>query len=283
MTRPAATRIARRTLEDTRHQAIRLLERGLHPEAAAVAVGCGRSTVYGWWQAYQVGGLAALRVRKAPGARPKLTPRQQAQLRRWITGKDPRQLQFDVALWTRDLVRTLIAERFGVEMSAQGASNLLQRLGLSPERPLVRAYQQDPERVRRWRAVELPRIRAATKAASGHIFFCDETGVRTDHHPGTSWGAGGQTPGVRGTGQRRALHMISAISTRGTLHFAVIEGQTTADSFIAFLHKLLHDIRGPIFVIVDGHPAHTASKTKAFVQTHPRLLGLCFLSPYSRS
>jgi len=276
-----ATRVARRTLEDTRHQVIRLIERGLHPEDAAVAVACGRSTVYGWWRAYRAGGLAALRVRKAPGARPKLTPRQQAQLRRWIIGKDPRQLQFEFALWTRDLVRTLIAERFGVEMSAQGVGNLLHRLGLSPQRPLVRAYEQDPERVRRWKAVEFPRIRAAAKAAGAHIFFCDEAGVRTDHHTGTTWGAVGQTPVVRGTGQRRSLNMISAISTRGKLHFAFIDGRTNADSFIAYLKKLLHDIRGPVFVIVDGHSAHTATKTRAFVQAHQRRLSLFFLPPYS--
>jgi len=244
-------------------------------------VACGRSTVYGWGRAYHAGGWVVLRVRQAPGARPKLTPRQQAQLRRRIIGKDPRQLQFEVALWTRDLVRTLIAERFGVEMSAPGVGNLLPRLGLSPQRPLVRTYEQDPERVRRWQAVEFPRIRAAAKAAGAHVFFCDEAGVRTDHYAGTTWGAGGQTPVVRGTGQRHSLNMISAISTRGKLHFAFIDGRTTADSFIAYLQKRLHDIRGPIFVIVDGHSAHTASTTKAFVQAHPRRLRLFFLPPYS--
>ncbi len=278
---PAATRIARRTLEDTRYQVIRLLERGLHPEDVAVAFGCGRSTVFGWWHAYQAGGLAALRVRKGPGARPKLTATQQAQLRRLIVSKDPRQLQFEFALWTRDLVRTLIADRFGVEMSRQGVGLLLRRLGLSPQRPLIRAYEQDPDRVRRWKAVEFPRIRAAAKAAGAHIFFCDEAGVRTDHHAGTTWGAVGQTPVVRGSGQRRSLNMISAISTRGKLHFAFIDGRTNADSFVAYLKKLLHDIRGPIFVIVDGHSAHTAAMTKAFVQAHQRRLSLFFLPPYS--
>jgi hypothetical protein len=36
---------------------------------------------------------------------------------------------------------------------------VLARLGLSCQRPLWRAYQQDPERVRRWREQEYPAIR----------------------------------------------------------------------------------------------------------------------------
>jgi transposase len=61
-------------------------------------------------------------------------------------GKEPRQLQLDFALWTRELVREVIRRKFGVEYTLQAAGNILRDLGLSPQRPLVRAYEQDPER-----------------------------------------------------------------------------------------------------------------------------------------
>jgi transposase len=136
-----------------------VVENGLHPEDAATAFGCGRSTVYGWLAAYDAGGLDALTVRKAPGAAPKLTKDQMRQLRQWITGRDPRQLEFDYALWTREIIRELIERKFGVSYTLQGLGKLLSRLGLSPQRPLVRAYEQDPERVRRWKEEEYPAIR----------------------------------------------------------------------------------------------------------------------------
>lgn len=281
MPRVVRTRVGRATLEETRQRVIQAIENGLHPLQAAVAFACGRSTVYGWLRAYQEQGWAGLRVRKAAGPEPKLTARQTAQLRRWIVGKDPRQLQFEYALWTRQLVRDLILRKFGVTMTPQGVGKLLRRMGLSPQRPLVRAYQQNAERVRHWKEVEYPRIHAAAKRAGAQIFFCDEAGVRTDHHTGTTWGEVGRTPVVRGTGARLALNMISAVSTRGKLHFSFVEGRVNADAFIAYLKKLLHDVRGPVVVIVDGHSAHTAAKTRKFVESTHGRLHLYYLPPYS--
>ncbi len=54
-----------------------------------------------------------------------------------------------------------------------------------------------------------------------------------------------------------------------------------AENFITYLKELMHDIRGPIFLIVDGHPAHTAKATKEFVQGTKGRLRLYFLPPYS--
>lgn len=42
-----------------------------------------------------------------------------------ILAKDPRQFQFDFALWTRAIVRDLIAAKFGVTYSVQQVGNIL--------------------------------------------------------------------------------------------------------------------------------------------------------------
>jgi transposase len=134
-----------------------------------------------------------LKVKKVPGRTPRLTDRQKGQLRGRILGKDPRQFQFDFALWTRAIVRDLIAAKFGVTYSVQQVGNILREMGLSPQRPLVRAYEQDPERVRRWTERESPAIHAKAKKMGATIYFPDEAGVRTDYHAGTTWGAVGRT------------------------------------------------------------------------------------------
>lgn len=281
MAKAPGKRIARSSLEDTRRRVIEAVEGGLHPEDAAIAYGCGRSTVYGWLADYDAGGMAALSVKKPPGAAPKLTEKQMARLRQWIVGRDPRQLQFDFALWTREIIRDLIEREFGVTYTPQGLGKLLARLGLSPQRPLVRAYEQDPERVRRWKEKEYPAIRDAAKRAGAAVFFADEAGVRTDYHSGTTWGEVGRTPIVEGTGSRKSVNMVSAVTPRGKLYFKFLDGNTNAAAFIGFLEDMLHDIPGIIFVIVDGHPAHTAAATRKFAEKNKDRLRLFYLPPYS--
>ena len=78
-----------------------------------------------------------------------------------ITGSDPRQLRFDSGLRTRKIIRELIRREFGVKFSEIQVGRLLKKMGLSPQRPLYRAYQQDPERVAEWKKSVYPKIRGA--------------------------------------------------------------------------------------------------------------------------
>ena len=64
-----------------------------------VALKLSRATYFEWKRAYRERGLDRLMVHPLPGAAPKLTDRQTSQLRSWLVGRDPRQFQFDFALW----------------------------------------------------------------------------------------------------------------------------------------------------------------------------------------
>src|SRR5262245_24004532 len=154
-------RIPRRSLQDTRTLVLGAIDKGMGVDEAASMFGVGRSTIFGWLKLRREAGSAALKVKKAAGREPKLSDRQLAQLRGWIVGADPRQLQFKSGLWTREMVGELIKRKFGVEFTPQWVGQLLRRMGLSPQRPLVRAYEQNPDRVMRWKKVEYPKIRAA--------------------------------------------------------------------------------------------------------------------------
>ena len=98
-------------------------------------------------------------ARPVPGRPPKLGGPQLARLYALIAGQDPRQLQFEFALWIREMVREVIRREFRVALSVVSVGRLLRKLGLSPQRPLHRAYQQDPEAVQRWKKEAYPAIR----------------------------------------------------------------------------------------------------------------------------
>jgi len=269
------------TLEVLRLRAVDQVERGADPREVSRALGMHETTVYGWVAAARAGGQEALRAKPIPGRPSKLTEAQQAAVFAWVAGKDPRQLSFDFALWTRDMVRELIRREFKVSMSASAVGRLLHRLGLSPQRPLWRAWQADPERVAAWKQNEYPSIARAARKAGATVYFADEASIRSDYHGGTTWGVIGKTPVVRSTGARFSLNMISAVTAQGLLRFSTFTGTMTADKFIEFAKRLLADTTGPVFLVVDGHPVHRSNKVKAFVESTDGQLRLFQLPGYS--
>ena len=274
-------RIPRTELAEIRRQFARMMDEDVPAKSIMVALKLSRTTYFQWKKDYQKRGMDGLKVRPLPGAAPKLTEQQTSQLCGWLAGRDPRQFQFDFALWTRKIVRDLIHQKFGVEMTPQGIGKLLHRLGLSPQRPLYRAYQQDTQAVRRWKEEEFPKIRAQAREEGAEVYFGDESGVRTDHHAGTTWAPVGQTPVVKVTGERASVNMISAVSPRGALHFDVFFGSCNATVFVEFLKKLMHDAPGPVFLILDNVSFHKAPIVKDYVASLEGWLKLFFLPGYS--
>jgi transposase len=271
----------RRATEEERVRAVQLMESGKSPEMVAEFLGVSRSSVFDWQKKYREGGLAALSTRFASGRPTVLSDKQMMSLYTMIVGKDPRQYSLGFALWTRKLVADLIEQKFGVRLSLPTVGRILKKLGMSAQRPLYRAYQQDPEKVRIWKEQTYPAIRAQAAEAGATIFFADEAGIRTDHHAGTTWAPVGRTPVVVATGERKSVNMISAVSSRGHLHFDLFEGSMTAARFIEFCKKLAHDCPTPVFLVVDGSSAHTANIVKDYVQSTEGRLRLFFLPPYS--
>ena len=58
-----------------------------------------------------------------------------------------------------------------MSLSAVSVGRLLRTLGLSPQRPLWRARQADPDAVQRWRDEEFPAIRKQAKAEGATILL----------------------------------------------------------------------------------------------------------------
>jgi len=113
------------------------------------------------------------------------------------------------------------------------------------------------------------------------IYFADEAGIRSDYHSGTTWAPVGRTPVVRGTGARYSVNMLSAVSAQGALRFMVHDGTVNAKVFVDFCKRLLTDAKGPVYLIVDGHPSHRAKAVAEFVASTDGRLRLFFLPGYS--
>jgi transposase len=207
-------RKGRRSTNEERVNAIRLLVQGYTKAEVARILDVTESSVYGWQKSYRVGGLAALSTKIASGRKRLLSDKQLLQLSGWLR-RDPRQLELNFGLWTRKLVRELIRRKFGIDYSEQNVGRILKMLGFSPQRPLYQALERDEGKRRAWMEETFPAIKERAGKEGAKIFFADEAGCRTDHHAGTTWAPIGQTPVVKGTGKRESIGMISAVSMRG--------------------------------------------------------------------
>lgn len=241
-----------------------------------------RSSIDSWIAACEASGENALAARKrGRKPEPKLKPQQIKTVIRLITGGCPNQLKLPFALWTRQAVQLLLKKRFGLAVSIWTAGRYLVSWDLSPQRPAKRAYEQDPQAIKRWLTEEYPAIKAQAKAQNARIRWGDEMGLRSDHQSGTTWGLVGKTPVVEGTGKRFGCSMISAISNRGELAFMVYTQRFTARVFIRFLNRLIRLYSGKTFLIVDGHPTHRAVLVKRWLAKHADRIELFFLPGYS--
>jgi len=260
------------------------VQAGASPEVLANALGLRRSTIYGWLARYRTGGWDALKAKPVTGRPKKITGPQMQWVYTTVAGSNPLQHRFEFALWTRQMIRILLWEQFRLKLSLSSVGRLLAQLGLSCQRPLFRASEQDELKVRRWRENDYPLIRSMARQAQADILFLDESSIRSDYHSGTTWAKRGETPVVRSTAKRDKVNMISAISPRGEMRFMVFEGKLDGPQFIEFLVRLIDRAERPVFLIVDGHPVHKSRAVKAWlkdVNADKDRIRLFFLPPYS--
>jgi len=276
-----ARKLDHKTLEEMRIRAVQRVLDGQSAESVIKTLGFHRSCIYQWLAAYREGGFEALKAKELEGRPSKLSEKQAQQLFDIIAKESPLQNHFPFALWTAAIVRELIRKVFGIGLSEVSVWRLLKRLGLSAQRPLFRAYQQDPKKVDDYLRVEYPQLKKRARKKKALIFFGDEASIRSDYHSGTTWAPRGQTPIVRTTGARFRINMLSAVSSRGELRFMLTEQGLTAPLFIEFLRRLIHGYDRPVFLVLDGHPVHRSKKVKEFVESTDGKLELHYLPGYS--
>jgi transposase len=278
-----ARQLDHKTLTELRKRAVVSVQDGQSPETIARALGIDRRTIYGWLSRYRNGGWDALDAKKRGGRPPKLDGKAMRWVYQTVTMKNPLQLQFTFALWTAKMIGEVIHQRFGIKLSKASVCRLLTQLGLTPQKPIWRAYQQKPEIVQKWLQEEYPRIKSMARRLKAQIYFGDEAGVRSDHHAGTTWAVKGKTPVVSTTGARFSLNIISAVNAQGEFRFMTVKGRVGASKFIEFIKRLLHGSEGMIFLIVDGYPAHKAKSVMKFIESDAikKRFRLFFLPPYS--
>jgi transposase len=270
--------------EERRRQVIGLRQRGLTYGAIAEQVGLSRTGVFDICQRFAAEGAKGL-VSKPRGRKPDeqrlLDAAQEAAVQGLIRRRPPDELDLPFALWSRAAVGMLIARRCGVELAVRTVGKHLARWGFTAQKPIRRAYEQDPAAVRRWLRRDYPAIVARAKRDRGVIFWGDETGLRSDDVRGRGYAPRGRTPVVRVCHRRAGLSLISAVTNRGELRWMILEGAVNAPTLIRFLRRLIREARRKVFLILDRLRVHRARLVRDWLAEHSSEIEVHYLPSYS--
>src|SRR3954468_22765109 len=249
-------------LDALRLRAVHARELGYAVVDIAAILGVREETVSRWCSRYERGGEEALpghRTARPIGSGRLLAGAQERGIQEALETKTPQELEVPSALGTRQAVQELIERQIGIRLPIRTVGEYLKRWGFTPQKPVRKAYRQDPGRVAEWLEGTYPEIERRAKEEDGEIHWGDETGVRSTCQHGRGYARPGETPELRVPGSRFSVNMISTITNQGKVRWMIYTGKMNAALFIAFLTRLIAGATKKVFLIVDHLSVHEAT------------------------
>jgi transposase len=149
---------ARNWREGRRLRALELKEQGWKQTDIANALGVTEGAVSQWMKRAREEGVEGLRHKPPPGATPRLSERERAELPE-ILERGASAHGFRGEVWTCERVGEVIRREFGVSYHPAHVSRLLRASGLSLQKPAPRADQRDEEAIERWKEETWPKLK----------------------------------------------------------------------------------------------------------------------------
>lgn len=270
--------------EQLRMQVVRLRKSGKAYKEIGEIVGIHHTNACKIFKAYEKGGHGAIQAKKRGrkrGSCRTLEPDQEKRLKKVITDKTPDQIKFPFSLWTRRAVQQLIKQLFSIDMPIRTVGEYLKRWGFTPQKPLRKAYEQNPKAVKQWLKEQYPEIIKKAKKEKAEINWGDETGLCNTSHHGRSYAPKGKTPAIRLNAKRERISLISSITNQGKVRFMIYDKAMNAQTFIKFCRRLIKDAGKKIYLILDNLRVHHSHMVKQWIEEHRDQIELFFLPSYS--
>jgi transposase len=272
MEREDARKLSSAEQHERRRQVIRAHKRGRSRRQIADHVGLSYTAVVNTIKRYEslgMPGLASGKRGRPVGSSRKLSDDQEQRIQRLIQEKRPEQLKMDFALWTRAAVMLLIERECGVRMIVRTVGKLLRRWGFTPQKPIRRAYEQNPVAIQQWLDESYPAIAEHAAEEGAEIHWGDETALVNTDVRGRGFAPRGQTPIARVVGgTRQKLSMISTVTNQGKTCWQIIDGNFNHERLIEFLKALIQQAGRKVFLVLDNLGVHHCKPVKAWLARH---------------
>lgn len=277
--------MSKEQLSAARQRAMKLLDNAWIQKEVAEAVGVHERTVRQWRQHWREHGMRSLLTDergRVQGEGRTLDAVQEKTIQKLIADKLPDQLKLPFALWTRAAVAQLIETRFGLKLPIRTMGEYLKRWGFTPQKPIKKAYEQNPKAVGRWLEEEYPAIAARAKAEGAEIYWGDQTGVNNAPNAPRGYAPRGRTPTISQRSKRFGFSVMSAVTNKGSARWMVYKGALNSALLLKFLARLVRQAGGrKVYLILDNLRVHHSAPVKEWLAAHAGQIAVHHLPSYS--
>lgn len=250
-----------------------LSDRGYPVPFISVIHDCGCDVVRGWLHRYQREGIAGLEDEPRSG-RPRKDPLGpnivDAQAH-----NSPECSGHVQSCWTVGLLAAFLAAQFGLSLSWSTVRRYLKLMDWRWGRPRlapasILRKKRDPEAAAKLAAIAT--ALAAIANGVGHVLFLDECDLHLLPVIRAMWMKKGRRVRVPTPGKNAKHAFFGALDARsGVFHWADND-RKLASNFLAFLRMLAATYPdGPLYLVMDGAPTHTAKIVKEWLTANPRV------------
>lgn len=234
-----------------------------------------------WWK-------RSLKTKQTKWGRPKskdnnLTTREKKIMIRILQWepRDVQELHLDFGLWTIKIIQTVVHKVIGKKLKEWKIKEFLDEIWYTNQKPIFRAYQQDPEKVEKRIKEELPNILTEAESEWRSVFYWDEAGFKSTDNRWKTRAEKWKTPVVKSTWARFGINAISIVWSKWEMRFMVYEWWFTSDTLLVFIKKILCWNDKKYTLILDGHPTHKSKKVKAYLESTDGRIKIYYLPWYS--
>ena len=270
-------------LEALRLREVHARELGYAVIDIAAVLGVCEETVSRWCSRYDRGGRGALpgdRTGRPMGSGRLLDREQEQGIRQAIETKTPQELEIPSALWTRQAVRESIHQQIGIRLPIRTVGEYLRRWGFTPQKPVRKAYKQDPRRwPNGWRR-RTRRSRGRRRRRVGRSIG----GMRRAYvRPASTVGAmhDRRDTELIVPGNRFSVNMVSTVTNQGKVRWMIYTGTMNAALFLVFLTRLIAGAAKKVFLIVDHLSVHEAAAVDQWLADKTDRIEVFYLPKYT--
>lgn len=150
--------LSRERREQVRLKAGKLFEKGIHQAEVARKLGVTPAAVNYWHKDWENHGREGLKSLGPPGFNSKLTKEKRQSFKRAIL-KGPLAYGYETNLWTLPKLAAVMKKVAKIQFSEVWTWHIVRDLGFSPQKPQVKAREQNQQAVSQWKTKTLPGLK----------------------------------------------------------------------------------------------------------------------------